>query len=164
MQVTELPAITLLVGDSLTASKVAEYLQILFKKELGLTVYIDKQTFKQRLEKSMKGQFDIVLTAWGPDYNDLMTFGDLFASWNKNNRGAYKSKRYDNEIKKATSTVDKASRLKAFATLQQIIEDNAVIIPLYENGSIYVQHPNLRAVVRPIIGPNPWFKFAFIRK
>ena len=59
----------------------------MFKKHLGLDIKIDKQIFKQRLAKMLSGDFDMVLAGWGPDYDDPLTFGDLFASWNLNNRG-----------------------------------------------------------------------------
>ena len=65
----------------------SEWVQASLKEALGLQIKIDKQIFKQRLAKMTAGEFDMVLAGWGPDYDDLMTFGDLFASWNLNNRG-----------------------------------------------------------------------------
>ena len=26
-----------------------------------------------------QGDFDVVLSGWGPDYNDVLTYGDLFS-------------------------------------------------------------------------------------
>ena len=45
-----------------------------------IAVKIDKQIPKQRLAKMTAGDFDMVLAGWGPDYNDPLTFGDLYAS------------------------------------------------------------------------------------
>ena len=56
---------------------------------------IDKQIFKQRLAKMTAGEFDMVAAGWGPDYDDPLTFGDLFSSWNKNNRGLYSNPELD---------------------------------------------------------------------
>ena len=71
------------------------------KAKLGLEVKIDKQIFKQRLAKMTSGEFDLVLAGWGPDYDDPLTFGDLFASWNLNNRGRYANPEMDRLIEVA---------------------------------------------------------------
>ena len=85
------------------------------KKHLGLTLKIDKQIFKQRLAKMTAGDFDLVLAGWGPDYNDPLTFGDLFASWNLNNRGRYASPEMDRLIAVAQNASTPQSRMEAFA-------------------------------------------------
>ena len=73
-------------------------------------VKIDKQIFKQRLAKMTAGDFDMVLAGWGPDYNDPLTFGDLYASWNKNNRGQYNSQELDTLIETAQKQLEPAVR------------------------------------------------------
>ena len=84
---------------------------------MGVEIKIDKQIFKQRLAKSKAGDFDLLSAGWGPDYNDPMTFADLFASWNQNNRGRFESKRYDALVAEAQSTTDKKRRAAIFGEL-----------------------------------------------
>ena len=91
----EFPEITLLTSDNPVSNVQSEWLQEVLKQTLGLTIKIDKQIFKQRLAKMSSGEFGILMGGWGPDYNDPLTFGDLFASWNLNNRGKYKSAEMD---------------------------------------------------------------------
>ena len=52
------------------------------------------------------GDFDIVGAGWGPDFDDIMTFGDLFASWNLNNRGRYNNPEYDAAVRVAMNSTD----------------------------------------------------------
>ena len=94
----ELPPLTLLVSETPVSVIIGEYLQNMFKQALGLDIRLDKQTFKQRIAKMQSGDFDMVLAGWGPDFDDPITYGDLFASWNENNRGRYSSERYDHWI------------------------------------------------------------------
>ena len=82
--VDKIPALSFLISDSENARRDAEYIQEKLRKTLNIEVKLDIQTFKQRLAKSFKGDFDLLQGGWGPDYNDPMTFGDLFASWNAN--------------------------------------------------------------------------------
>ena len=156
----KIPPLALLVSDSPTATKQAEYLQGLYKSKLGLDIRIDVQTFKQRLAKMTAGEFDIVGAGWGPDFDDIMTFGDLFASWNLNNRGRYSNANYDEAVRTTMNATDPATRMQAMAAVQKIVEEDVVIVPLYEQGVIYLLHPKLRGVRRTVVGGDPDFTYA----
>ncbi len=155
-----LPPLVLLVGDSPTAAKQAEYLQGKLKATLGLDIKIDIQTFKQRLAKMTAGEFDIVAAGWGPDFDDAMTFGDLLTPWNLNNRGRYNNPAYDEQVRIAMNSADPAVRMDAMGKVQQIVFDDAVILPQYEQGVIYLLHPALRVVVRRVVGADPDYTYA----
>ena len=149
------PPLVLLNSESSIADKQAEYLQRLWKNTLGLEIRIDKQIFKQRLAKMTAGDFDLVAAGWGPDYDDPLTFGDLFASWNKNNRGRYSNPMLDAQVHKAERSLDPAERFAAFAEIQRIEYEDAVLIPNYEQGKIYVEDPQVVGIVRRAVGPSP---------
>ncbi|NVK42551.1 MAG: peptide ABC transporter substrate-binding protein [Oceanospirillaceae bacterium] len=158
--VEALPPLVLLTDNSPGAAKQAEYLQSLFKTRLGLDLRIDRQTFKQRLAKMTAGDFDIVAAGWGPDFDDPITFGDLFASWNENNRGRYNNPEYDRWVRVAQTSSDPRQRMDAMARLQTIIIEDVVILAQYERGLVYVQHPRLEGLVRRVIGTDPDFSGA----
>ncbi|WP_269618416.1 peptide ABC transporter substrate-binding protein [Zhongshania sp. BJYM1] len=158
------PPLVLLAGDSPRALQEAEYYQYLFKKGLGIELRIDQQVFKQRIEKMRRGDFDIVAAAWGPDYDDIMTFADLFASWNENNRGRYSNPLYDRWIRLAQHSSDTRTRFNAMAQIQRIVVEDVPILPTYENGSLYVQNPRLKGVRRSIFGGDPFFRYAWIEQ
>ena len=130
--------------------------------KLGLEIKIDIQTFKQRLAKMTAGDFDIVGAGWGPDFDDIMTFGDLFASWNLNNRGRYDNPEYDRLVRVAMNNTDPKIRMDAMSELQQILFDDAVILPQYEQGVIYLLHPRVKGVVRRVVGADPDFTYASV--
>ncbi len=158
----EIPPLALLSDDTPTANVMAEYYQGLFRDTLGLELRIDKQIFKQRLAKMTSGEFDLVTAGWGPDYEDLLTFGDLFASWNLNNRGRYASAEYDRQVRIVQSSMDQVERVEAFAKMQDLIIDDAVILFNYERGASYVTHPQIKGIVRRVIGSDPDFSYAWI--
>lgn len=157
-----LPPLIFLSGDNPAANKQSEYFQEVFASRLGIEVKIDRQIFKQRLAKMTAGEFDMVLAGWGPDYADPLTFGDLFASWNKNNRGAYVSAELDAWVEVAQSSLVPEERMQAFDEIQKIIYDDAVILPNYERGSVFVRNPQLKGVVRRAVGTDPDYTGAYI--
>lgn len=160
--VSELPPLVFLCDDTPTSAKEAEYFQTLFKEKLGLEIRIDKQIFKQRIAKMQAGEFDMVNAGWGPDYDDPLTFGDLFASWNPNNNGRFSSPEMDRLVRTAQESVDQRVRMAAFGEIQRMLVEDAIVITTYERGQSYVQHPRLRGVVRRAIGTDPDFSNAYI--
>lgn len=156
----QFPPLVLLAGDSQRAQKESEYFQQLLSAGLGLQVRIDKQIFKQRLDKMQRGDFDIAAAAWGPDFDDPITFGDLLASWNENNRGRYHNPEYDRWVNVAQHTTDPAQRLQAFVEMQRLLLTDVPLLIAYENTQIYVQNPQLRGVNRSIFGGDPNFRYA----
>jgi oligopeptide transport system substrate-binding protein len=157
-----IPPLTLLTTEDPISNVQAEYYQALFRDTLGIEIKIDKQIFKQRLAKMTAGEFDLVSAGWGPDYEDLLTYGDLFASWNLNNRGRYASAEYDRQVRVALNSTDQAERVEAFAKMQDLIIDDAVILFNYERGASYVTHPQLKGIVRRVIGSDPDYTYAWI--
>ena len=156
------PSLVLLTGDNPVSNIQSEYFQAVFKKNLGLDIKIDRQIFKQRLAKMTAGDFDMVMAGWGPDYNDALTFGDLFASWNLNNRGRYANPAYDAQVRRAQSSLDAKARMDAFAEMQRILHEDAAIIPNYERGVAYVTHPRVKGIVRRVVGADTDYTMAYI--
>jgi oligopeptide transport system substrate-binding protein len=160
--VTELPPLVLLTDDGAIANKQSEYFQNLFARTLGIDIRIDKQIFKQRLDKMTSGDFDIVAAGWGPDFADPLTYGDLYASWNGNNRGKYNNPELDEQVRIAQNSLDPRTRMDAFGEIQRILIEDAVQLPNYERGLVYVQDPRLRGVVRRAVGTNPDYSQAYL--
>ena len=162
LDLEEFPPLVVLTGDNPISNVQSEYFQAVFKKNLGLDIKIDRQIFKQRLAKMTSGDFDIVLAGWGPDYNDALTFGDLFASWNLNNRGRYSSPAYDEQVRIAQNALDAKTRMAAFAEIQRIVHEDVVIIPSYERGVAYVTHPRVQGILRRVVGADTDYTNAYI--
>jgi oligopeptide transport system substrate-binding protein len=160
----ELPALTLLTVTSPTGTKIAEYFQGKFKQELGLDVRVDQQSFKQYIDKNEKGDFDISLASWYPDFDDLMTYADLLASYNANNRGKYDNPDYDLWLSVLQNASDPKTRMDAAAKLQEIIIEDVPVLPMAETGSAYIQHSRLKGVVRRVLGSDPDYTFARVIK
>lgn len=158
----ELPPLMFLTGDNPVSNKQSEYYQRLYKEKLGIEVKIDKQIFKQRLAKMTSGDFDIVAAGWGPDYDDVLTFGDLFASWNANNRGRYENPELDKHVAIAQSSSDPVERMEAMDQVQKILHDDVAILVQYERGSVYVSDSRVKGVSRRAVGTDPDYTRAYI--
>jgi len=157
-----LPPLVLLADTSPVATISAQYYQQVFRRNLGLEIVIDAQVFGQRIAKMNAGDFDLILNGWGPDYNDPLTFADLYASWNLNNRGHYRSAGVDALIRTAQTSVDQQVRMEAFAAAQQIIHEDAAFIGNYERGRVYATDPRVKGILRRVFGAESDFTGAWI--
>ena len=133
-------------------------------RTLGMEIRIDKQIFKQRLEKMTSGDFDMVAAGWGPDFADPLTYGDLYASWNGNNRGKYNNPELDEQVRIAQNSLDQRIRMDAFGEIQRIMIEDAVHLPNYERGNVFVQVPELKGVVHRAVGTDPDYTQAYLAK
>src|SRR5690606_17914699 len=57
------------------------------KTNLGLDIKIDPQPFEQKLDRESIGEFEMTFAGWMADYNDPMSYLDMFLSDNPSNRG-----------------------------------------------------------------------------
>ncbi|MBS03310.1 MAG: hypothetical protein CMQ24_11470 [Gammaproteobacteria bacterium] len=157
-----LPPLTLLTTTSPTGLRIAEFFQGRWKRTLGIDIKVDQQTFKQYLDRSRRGDFDIVVSSWYPDFDDVMTFADLLASWNANNRGGYVNDEYDAAVRTLQTSVEPSERAAAIDTMTRIIAQEVPVLPLAETGSAYIAHPQLRGVVRRVVGADPDYSQAWV--
>jgi oligopeptide transport system substrate-binding protein len=156
----EVSQLVLLTVASPTGMKISEFFQGLLAARLGLDVRIDSQSFKQYLAKSRAGEFDLLLSSWYPDFDDIMTYADLLATGNPNNRGGYSSPEYDRYLDIVKGALSEKERMDAAGQLQRIIQNEAMVLPMAETGSAYVQHARLKGVVRRVLGADPDYTYA----
>ena len=103
----------------------------------------------------LAGDFDLVMAGWGPDYADPLTFGDLYASDNANNRGLFKNAEVDRMVEIARLSTDPKTRMDAFGRIQDILIDEAALLPEYERAGLYVINPRIEGLVRRVTEPDP---------
>ena len=160
--IDKFPPLVFLSEDKPAAISQSEYEQEYYRRTLGLEFRIDRQNFRQRLDKQKDGEFDVTLFGWSADYDDPLSFADLFASWNLNNNGRYSSPELDAQVRIAQQSVDPHLRVNAFAEIQRILIEDAVLVMSYERGVLFVQDRRLKNVVHRAVGPYVDYSYAYL--
>ncbi|PSL28392.1 oligopeptide transport system substrate-binding protein [Planomicrobium soli] len=162
---TEL-TLELLGGDTETAKNLDEYMKSQLEGNLeGLTVQLKAVPFAVRLELDEAQDYDIQSAGWGPDYQDPMTFLDLFVTDSPQNKMSYSNKEFDALIESAKGELaqDAAARWDAMAQAERILlEEDAAIAPTYQRGHMSLQKPYVKGIVAHPFGGNYAYKWAFI--
>ena len=125
-------------GDSPAAQTQAAFLQNQWLENLGIDVTINPKVTKQGASDRQNGNYQMSITGWGPDYNDPMTFLDLWVSDGGNNDTRWSSEEYDALIDQATVETDLEARQKLFYEAEKIIFDQYMILPLYNRTQSYI--------------------------
>lgn len=86
-----------------------------------MEVEVEIVTFKERLSRTRSRQFDILLTGWGADYQDPMTFLDLLMSRSGNNSAHYNSSQYDELVTKAMKSNKKDERINYLFEAERLL-------------------------------------------
>jgi oligopeptide transport system substrate-binding protein len=160
--IDKFPPLVFLSEDKPAAISQSEYEQEYYRRTLGLEIRIDRQNFRQRLDKQKNGEFDLTLFGWSADYDDPLSFADLFASWNLNNNGRYDNPELDAQVRIAQRSLDAHVRFSAFAEIQRILIEDAVLVMSYERGVLYVQDRRLKNVVHRAVGPYIDYSYAYL--
>ena len=125
---------------------VAEALQQMWKKVLGLEFEIQTMEWKVYLEALRTDAPPVFRLGWGADFPDPHNFMDLFLSKSGNNNTRWGDKRYDELISKASGERDTGKRVELYNQAQKILlEDSAAIVPLFNETTTYLLQPRVKS-------------------
>src|SRR5450830_1119443 len=105
------PAFTLLFNTSNLNKSIAEAIQQMWKKNLGITCTLRSEEWGVFNDDMAHLNYDVVRRSPSADYMDPNTFLDMWVTGNGRNRTGYSNKAYDALIAKARVTVDTNSML-----------------------------------------------------
>jgi oligopeptide transport system substrate-binding protein len=149
--------------DALSKQK-QEWWKQQLEKNLGVTidmkVYGDTKIYTQ----DRKGwKFDIYLAGWNGDYNDPMTFLDMWESTNPNNFAGYNNPDYDKLLKSLDTITDNAKRLDVYKKLEaKLIQEDAAIAPVYYGDTKRFIQNYVKDFGFPMFGPTYEWRWTYI--
>ena len=126
------PAVEYMYNTDDRHKAIAEALQNMWQTELGVTVNLSNQDWNVFLKSRKDGDFQIARNGWIADYNDPISFLDMWMTGGGNNDAQYSNEEYDSLIKEAKTTTDVKERMELLHKAEDKIigEDNA-LAPLY---------------------------------
>jgi oligopeptide transport system substrate-binding protein len=154
----------LLFEDTESSKKVAEFLKSEIETTLeGVTVELKSQPKKTRLKLMDKGEYDVCLTRWGPDYQDPMTYLELFTTEASYNYGYYSDSEYDALIDACTSgQISLEERWAKMIEAEGVLLEGGGPIPVYQTGASTLWNPKVIGYVNNSVGVPYTYKYADI--
>ncbi len=108
--------------------------------EIGVDVKLQKLAYATSREKIDKGEFDLALGVWSPDFGDPFAFMNYWYD-SKNfglagNRAFYKNSEVDELLVKAATNNEQGEREAIYKEIQDIVIEEAPYILLYQKDFI----------------------------
>ncbi|NBI07227.1 peptide ABC transporter substrate-binding protein [Senegalia massiliensis] len=161
--VEDMNGIKFLTFDSENSLQRAQIWQQYWKENLGVEVGIDTATFKVKIDRENKKDFAFSYSGWVGDYNDPMTFMDMWITDGPQNTAGWSNAEYDELIKTAQTTTGE-ERMQAMMDAEKILIDEMVVSPTDHSVKIYLQNPKVDGIVRLPLAITNGYKTAYITK
>ncbi|UTH14449.1 peptide ABC transporter substrate-binding protein [Macrococcus equipercicus] len=157
--------IQFLTYDTDVSKKDAEYIKEQVESNLpGVELKIKQQPFKQKLALESKGDYDISMAGWGPDYPDPMTFLDMFVTDGPHNQTGYSNDKYDQMIKDAKGPLleKPEERWKTMQSAESMFLEDAYIAPVYQRGISRLRQGYIKNYVTHMFAGDTTLKETYI--
>nr|WP_026692290.1 peptide ABC transporter substrate-binding protein [Peribacillus kribbensis] len=149
---TKLPEVTLTYSTSDVHKAIAEALQEMYKKNLGIDVKLANMEAAVFTEEQTALKFQLSRSSFLADYSDPINFLENFTTGLKMNRTGWSSKEYDQLIKDAKNESDEKKRFEIMYKAEKLLMDEAPIFPLYFYNNPYLQSDKVSGIVRHPVG------------
>lgn len=127
--------------------RIAEAVQSMWERALGLRVELRVLENKVLRERIRQLDYDVVRSEWFGDYLDPNTFLEMYTSTSGQNRTGWRSARYDELIERANASASNAERYALFRTAEALLSEQELpIIPLFFERGNFLLNPRIEGI------------------
>lgn len=149
------PKLDILFNTNEGHRQIAEAVQQMWAKGLGINVGLYNQEAKVWSDTMRSLDYQIGRFAWVGDYLDPSTFLDIMTGDNGNNQTGWKHAEYDRLIELARNTADKAKRYEYYQRCEQILAEECPIAPVYFYTRNYLRRPEVKGWYGNLLDYHP---------
>lgn len=157
------PKITLLYNTGEGHQNIAQAVQEMWRKNLGIDIELKNEEWKVFQKTKNDKNYEIARGGWVADYNDPMTFLDMWLSNSGNNECGYSNPEYDKKIMEAKTETDESKRMALLHEAEDILMNDMPIIPIYYYVKVACIKDYVKGVVKSPLG-FVLFDKAYIQK
>lgn len=150
------PAVEFTLNSNVgVALQIAQVLQQMWAKNLGVQVSVAPLEFKVYLSVAREKQFQVLLDGWAPipDAGDVLEMG---VTNDPNNDAAFSDGAYDKAYLASQVAPDAAGRRSAFDAMEAINASVVAYAPLYYTNRALLVHPSVRGWRDNVIERIQW--------
>jgi oligopeptide transport system substrate-binding protein len=145
-----------MINTSEAHRKVAEAVQELWRRELGIEIGIYNQEWKVYLDNQSSLNFDLSRSGWIADYAHPSTFVDMFTTGNGNNDTGWSSARYDALIEAARRAGSEEERVRLMHDAEEVLLDEMPIVPIYWYTRVYLLDTKVKGWYPKLLDNHPY--------
>lgn len=146
-----LPTVTYLYNEGTGHQAIGEALQASWQR-LGVTVTLESQEWNTFLNTRKNHEYQVARNGWLGDYNDPISFLDMWITDGGNNDAGWSNKDYDKYITSIKNSGDVAERMTMMHEAEDLLFDEWVLCPIYYYVDVYMQSAELKDVLASPLG------------
>ena len=154
--------LSLVIGEGDDNLKTAQVFQQYWKNNLGVDVEIKSLQYALRQEEYQSEMYTIGKEGWGADYNDAMSFLELFITDSPYNDVYYSNPEYDALLAEANTLAGDERLAKMEEAEKILIQEDGVIAPTFFQTRSWVTKSDVRGIIRNGCGLRVDYKYAYI--
>lgn len=151
------PTIELLYNTSQNHRAVAEAIQAMWRKNLGVEVSLVNQEWRVYLDTQHKTHdFQLERSGWIADYLDPHVFLEIWTTGNGNNDTLWSNAAYDRLGQSALAAKDDTERYALYQQMDAILVDECPVIPIYYYTRVYAMSPKVKGYWPTLLDNHPY--------
>ena len=137
------PKLEYMYNDGSGHKMIAEALQQMWKTVLNIDVTLKNQEWNVFQDSRRKGNFQIARNGWLADYYDEASMLNLFLASSGNNDGKFNNPKFEEYMKTAGTTLDRATRIDAMHKAEDVLmAQEWACAPIYYYIDEYIYNKN----------------------
>lgn len=158
-----LPRVEIHFNTSENHQAIAEAIQAMWRRNLGVDVGIKNQEWKVYLDAHDTLDYSVSRSGWIADYLDCNTFLEIFVTGGGNNDTGWSNAEYDSLRQRALAAASNADRIACYERMEEILMEELPIIPLYFYTRPYLLDTTVKGMLPNPLDNHP-FKYVWLEQ
>ncbi len=160
----DVPSFTILINTSEAHKAIAEAIQDMWKKHLGIkNVDLGNQEWKVFQQTIQDIKYDVARAGWIADYADPSTFLNMWKTGDSNNQTGWSNPEYDRLLKESAQLSKAEERYAKMFEAEKVLLNDSPVLPIYWYTRVYLISPDIENW-NPLILDNHPYKHIGLRK
>lgn len=155
------PGVELLFNTSDNHRKIAEAVQNMWRRELGIDITLTNKEWKVYLDTTKEMNYDIARAGWIANLYPF-SFLRIFLSYSPNNDTGFANPEYDRLLEESLRTLDKEERYDLIRQAETIFMDVEPAIPIYWYTNVFLIDPRVKEWNPKLVNQRP-MKFVYLK-
>jgi oligopeptide transport system substrate-binding protein len=135
---------------------IAEALQQMWRKNLGIEITIYNQEWKVYMDAQHTQNFQMQRAGWIADYVDPHVYFDLWETGNLNNDTGWGNPEYDRLLHSALAAKTQDERYQIYQRMEKILLDEMPVMPIYFYTYTRLVNPRVKGFITTPLDNFPW--------
>ena len=145
----KLPEVSLSYNTAEKHKKIAEAVQEMYKKNLGIDIKLENQEWKTYLETTAQKDFQMARMGWIGVLLDPAVILDYYLGDSPNNRTNWVNEEYDSLLSQAKKAQDPDKHFELLHQAEEVLMKDLPFVPIYHYTNTYLTSPKFEDVIYP---------------